>query len=91
MIIKKKFKWSPIPSISTKHTTTSHLISLNTKMTKTCDVENSGPVLEQAQQCGGVKLVNVDPRETGSYFYIHVWYPRVPPEADIAFEIYIPW
>jgi len=41
-------------------------------MTKTCDVENSGPGLEQAQKCGGIKLVNVDPRETRSYFYIHV-------------------
>ena len=34
------------------------LTSLNTEKTMTYDVENPGPVLGQAQQCGGVNLVN---------------------------------
>jgi len=40
--MKRQFKqwWSIIPLTSTKQTITSHLNSLNTKKTTTCDVEN---------------------------------------------------
>ena len=61
--MKRKFKqwWLTIPTISPKWTITSHLNSLNTKKTITYDVVNPGSGLEQAQKCGGVKLVNGTP------------------------------
>jgi hypothetical protein len=59
--MKRTFKewWSTIPPISTKGTTISHINSLNTK--KTYDIGYPVTSLEQAQQCGGVKFVNVIP------------------------------
>jgi hypothetical protein len=47
--------------ISIKRATTSHLNSLNTKMTTTYDIGNPDPGLEQAQICGVIKPVNVIP------------------------------
>ena len=52
---------STIPPISIKRATTSHLNSLNTKMTMTYDIGNPDPGLEQAQICGVIKPVNVIP------------------------------
>ena len=39
-------------------TMTSHLKSLNTKMSTTYDAGNPGPGLGQAHKCGGIKPVN---------------------------------
>ena len=57
-IMKRKCKqrWSTIPPISTKRTSTSQLKSLNTIKTMTNDVGNLGP--GQAHRCGRVKPVN---------------------------------
>ena len=49
---------STIPSISTKWTITSHLISLNIKKTTRYDVGNPGTSLGQTQKGDGVKPVN---------------------------------
>jgi len=60
--MKRKFKqgWSTIPpTISTKRTITSHTKQLHIKMTMTNDFGNLGPGLGQAQQWGGIKLLNV--------------------------------
>ena len=46
---------------SAKKTITTHLNSLNTKETTTCDVGNQGPRMGQSQTCDGVKLVNEIP------------------------------
>jgi hypothetical protein len=54
--MKRKFKkrWSTIPPISTKRTTT----SLNIQKKTQHDFGNPGVGLEQAQSCGRVKLIN---------------------------------
>ena len=44
--------------MSTKQTTTSLLKSLSGKKTMIYGIKNSGPGLEQAQKCVGVKPVN---------------------------------
>jgi hypothetical protein len=51
-------RWSPMPPISTKRTTTSHLNSLKKKKTTVYDVGNQGPALGHAHKYVGVKLVN---------------------------------
>jgi hypothetical protein len=47
-----------IPPIITKQAITSHLKPLNTLKTKTYDIGNPDPVLEQAHKCGSVKPIN---------------------------------
>ena len=54
--------------ISTKQAITSHLNSLYIKKTKTCEVGNPDPDLEQAHTCGSIKPLHGMPTLPSSYW-----------------------